>query len=216
MKSRPHEAESIVHRILTRVFPKAPDFHALLTEQAEHVVHTVSLLVHYMETADVPTSKQIKKDEHSADKLKVRNLHTLNEAFSTPFDREDIYRAIMDLDEVINYCKSTVNEMDVLGVAPDPHMHHMACCLLEGVKALATGFARLRATPQGAADDADIARKAERRVEKQYRRALSDLFQGDDYLNMFKRREIYRHLSNAADRMAHCANTLHDIVVKSS
>jgi uncharacterized protein Yka (UPF0111/DUF47 family) len=31
---------------------------------------------------------------------------------------------------------------------------------------------------------------------------------------MFKRREIYRHLSNAADRMAHCANTLHDIVVK--
>jgi len=31
---------------------------------------------------------------------------------------------------------------------------------------------------------------------------------------MFKRREIYRHLSNAADRMAHSANTLHDIVVK--
>ena len=31
---------------------------------------------------------------------------------------------------------------------------------------------------------------------------------------MFKRREIYRHLSNAAHNMAHCANTLHDIVVK--
>ena len=31
---------------------------------------------------------------------------------------------------------------------------------------------------------------------------------------MFKRREIYRHLTNAAERMAHCANTLHDIVVK--
>ena len=46
------------------------------------------------------------------------------------------------------------------------------------------------------------------------RRALADLFQGDDYINMFKRREIYRHLSNAADRMANCANTLHDIVVK--
>jgi hypothetical protein len=31
---------------------------------------------------------------------------------------------------------------------------------------------------------------------------------------MFKRREIYRHLDNAAERVAHCANTLHDIVVK--
>jgi hypothetical protein len=31
---------------------------------------------------------------------------------------------------------------------------------------------------------------------------------------MFKRREIYRHLTNGAERMAACANTLHDIVVK--
>ena len=51
-------------------------------------------------------------------------------------------------------------------------------------------------------------------MEKAYRRAIAELFQGDDYIHMFKRREIYRHLSNAADRMANCANTLHDIVVK--
>jgi len=62
--------------------------------------------------------------------------------------------------------------------------------------------------------DADMARKAERKAEKSYRRAIAALFQGDDYITMFKRREIYRHLSNAADRMANCANTLHDIVVK--
>ena len=37
-----------------------------------------------------------------------------------------------------------------------------------------------------------------------------------DYINMFKRREIYRHLTNAAEHMAQCANTLHDIVVKIS
>lgn len=215
MKPTLEEHKSIVHRILDRVFPKAPNFHALLTEQAQQVVHTVSLLVRFMETADPVTGKQIKKDEHAADKIKVRNIHTLNEAFSTPFDREDIYRAIMDLDEVINYCKSTVNEMDMLGIGPDVYMHDMAHCLNEGVAALATGFGRLRTTPELAASDADIARKAERRVEKLYRRALGELFQGEDYLNMFKRREIYRHLSNAADRMAHCANTLHDIVVKS-
>ncbi|MBR0566761.1 DUF47 family protein [Azoarcus sp. L1K30] len=205
---------SIVFRVLDRIFPKAPDFHRLLTEQALQVVHTVSLLVDFMEHADPAIAKQIKADEHAADRLKIHNLHTLNEAFSTPFDREDIYRAIMDLDEVVNYCKSTVNEMDVLGVGPDMYTTEMARLLLQGVKALATGFSLLASQPVRSADSADTGRKAERRVEKLYRKALADLFQGDDYLNMFKRREIYRHLSNAADRMAHCANTLHDIVVK--
>jgi uncharacterized protein Yka (UPF0111/DUF47 family) len=90
----------------------------------------------------------------------------------------------------------------------------MAMRLHEGVLALINGFAKLKTAPAAAAADADAARKAERKVEKIYRRALADLFQGDDYITMFKRREIYRHLSNAADRMAHCANTLHDIVVK--
>src|SRR5690606_31988622 len=161
---------SIVHRILARVFPKAPDFHLLLTEQADQVVHTVTLLVRFMETADPATAKQIKKDEHAADTLKVRNIHTLNEAFSTPFDREDIYRAIMDLDEVVNYCKSTVNEMDVLGVGPDVYTHDMARCLHEGVVALATGFARLKATPPAAAGDAQLRPHGARRAAGPYRR----------------------------------------------
>lgn len=207
---------SRLQRLLARFFPRTPNFHQLLAEQADQVCHTVALLVRFMETAEAHIAKEIKRDEHAADSIKIRNIHTLNEAFSTPFDREDIYRAIMDLDDVVNYCKTTVNEMDILGVGPDVHTLDMAKRLQEGVQALAEGFARLAAEAQSAAELADTARKAERRVEKIYRRALGELFQGEDYLNMFKRREIYRHLSNAADRMAHCANTLHDIVVKTA
>lgn len=209
-------AASFLARILGHVFPKAPDFHGLLALQARQVCHTLDLLVRFMATGDSQIGKEIKRDEHEADKIKVHNIHVLNEAFSTPFDREDIYRAIMDLDDVVNYCKSTVNEMDMLCIMPDSHMQAMADFLNEGVLALAEGFEHLLKTPQKAAEAADRARKAERKVEKGYRRALAELFQGEDYLNMFKRREIYRHLSNAADRMAHCANTLHDIVVKTA
>lgn len=160
------------------------------------------------------TGDRIRQDEHEADRIKIHNLHTLNEAFSTPIDREDLYRAIIDLDEIVNYCKSTVSEMGVLALAPDKHCLEMAMHIKLGTDALALGFARLAKEPTLAANDADSARKAERKVEKAYRRAIAELFQGDDYINMFKRREIYRHLSNAADRMANCANTLHDIVVK--
>jgi uncharacterized protein Yka (UPF0111/DUF47 family) len=207
---------SIFRRLFDRVFPKMPDFFGLLTEQCQFVARTAGLLVEFMETGDPAIGEQIRADEHEADKVKIRNLHTLNEAFSTPIDREDIHRAIIDLDEVVNYCKSTVSEMDVLGLKPDKQCLEIAMHLKMGADALAIGFSRLSREPAKAAADADVARKAERKVEKAYRRAIAELFQGDDYIHMFKRREIYRHLSNAADRMANCANTLHDIVVKMS
>jgi len=209
-------AVSLLQRIFGRIFPKTPNFFKLLTEQCLQVSHSVSDLVEFMKTGNKELGKKIKHDEHEADLIKIRNLHALNEAFSTPIDREDIYRAITDLDRIVTYCKTTVSEMDVLGVTPDTFIVEKSKLLQEGVDALVAGFGKLGVAPLTAADDADTARKAQRRVERLYRIALAELFKGDDYINMFKRREIYRHLSNAAHNMAHCANTLHDIVVKIS
>ncbi len=204
----------ILTAILERVFPKSPDFFQMLMDQSIQVTRSVDRLVEYMETGDLEIGQTLRQDEHDADTIKVRNIHALNEAFSTPIDREDIYRAITDLDEVVNYCKTTFSEMEALELSPDHFMLEMAKLIREGAESLANGFAKLAKTPATAALDADAARKAERRVEKLYRRALPELLQGDDYINMFKKREIYRHLAYAADRMAACANTLHDIVVK--
>ncbi len=212
----PEASKTMLAMILDRVFPKVPDFFQMLTEQNIQVAHTVNLLVEYMEHGDPMIADALKQNVHEADLIKVRNLHELNDAFSTPIDREDIYRAIIALDEIVMYCKTTVHEMDVLGVTPDDFMRNISHCIKEGVDALANGFAKLRTTPATAALDADAARKAERHAEKLYRIALPTLFEGTDYINMFKRREIYRHLTNAAENMALCANRLHDIVVKIS
>ncbi len=209
-------SKTLLARILDRVFPKVPDFFHMLTEQNLKVAHTVNMLVEYMEQGGPEVADALKEDVHAADLIKMRNLHELNDAFSTPIDREDIYRAITALDDIVMYCKTTVHEMDVLGVAPDDFMRSISQSIKEGVDALAEGFAKLGTKPADAAQNADAARKAERHAEKNYRVALSTLFEGTDYVNMFKRREIYRHLTNAAHHMAQCANTLHDIVVKIS
>lgn len=206
--------KSLLARIFERFFPKSADFFKLLHEQSHQVEHTVGLLVEYMQSGNDAIGMQIKEDEHAADKVKVNNIHTLNEAFSTPIDREDIYRAITTLDEVVNACKDAVSEMHALDLVPDAFTLEMAQLLSEGVAALTAGYGKLSSQPALAAEDANLARKAERRVEKLYRKALAQLFQGEDYIAMFKRREIYRHLTHAAERMAACANTLHDIVVK--
>jgi hypothetical protein len=55
-------------------------------------------------------------------------------------------------------------------------------------------------------------------VEDVYREALADLFSGpkdvEHVVEMLKLRELYRHLSNSADRGDEAANVITDIVVK--
>ena len=205
---------SFFKRILNRIAPKAPDFHALLNEQVAGVLAGVAFLVEFMETSAPVVAAKVLEQEHKSDDIKVRNLQTLHEAFSTPIDREDIYRAIVGLDEVVNYCKTTVKEMEVLGVQPGKHELDMAIRIRDGAVALRDGYAKLQKAPDEVAKFCNVAHKSERFVEKTYRQALAELFQGSDFINMFKRREIYRHLSNTADRVALCANTLNDIAVK--
>ena len=209
-------AKTLLITLRDRIFPKAPDFFGMISEQTIKVTHTVDLLVEYMEHGDPTFAEALKQDVHEADLIKMRNLHELNDAFSTPIDREDIYRAIMALDDIVMYCKTTVHEMDMLGVTPDDFMRDISHSIKEGVDALASGYAKLGTSPAAAAMDANAARHADRHAEKLYRAALPNLFEGTDYINMFKRREIYRHLTNAAHHMALCANRLHDIVVKIS
>jgi len=213
-ENQAEDNKPIFRRLYERVFPTVADFFGMLTEQSLHAAETTRLLVEFMETGDVTVSQRVREDEHEADRIKAANLSVLSDAFSTPVDREDLFRAITTLDDIVNYCKSTVVEMDMLGLAPDKHSLQMALHIREGAEFLAKGFARLATDPAGAGVDANAARKAERTSEKAYRRAIVELFQGDDYLHMFKRRETYRHMSNAADRVADAARALNNIVVK--
>ena len=72
--------------------------------------------------------------------------------------------------------------------------------------------------PNVAIDHAQRAKALENRVEAVYREALVDLFSGPEDLHhvveMLKLREVYRHLSNAADRGDEAANIIADVIVK--
>ena len=196
-------------------------------------------LVAYVKSTDKDKGKHISELEKEGEELKQRNLEILNSAFSTPMDREDIYRAVVDVDHVMDYAKTTVREIYLFGVEPDKYILEMTEHLSEGTQALQKGFSLLKETPAAAEAEAQKARKAERNVEKIYRSALVDLFDMKNYtqvieaakkdsdtgdastyhavehiMETFKRREVYRHLSNAADRLARAGNTLHDIIVK--
>jgi len=229
-------ANTLFRRLIDRIIPPMPDFFSLIDEQCDLCERVMEVFVSYMETGSDEYANQIRQLEKQGDTLKRRNNRILDRAFTTPMDREDIYEAITSIDEIINYAKTTVREMEVLNLQPDRHMLAMAIELRAGSKALQSGFAKLSSLPAQAEHNAMLARKAERQVESVYRKAIAELFEptamlesisnephNSDHqqllltiMEIFKHREIYRHMSNGADRLAHTANKLNDIIVKIS
>lgn len=228
------DSEKLVSKLFDRIFPRMPDFYNLMNDQCDNLVFAMDKFVDYMRTGDPKIGSQVARVlEKEGDKLKRRNLRILNEAFATPLDREEIFRAIEGIDHVLNYAKTTVREMEALDVNPDEHTLAMAMCLKEGADALQGGFRKIAVAPTEAEAFTQTVRKSERQIEKCYRRALAELFAaapyheklqeraggtGSDALRftteIMRRREVYRHLSNAGDRLAHAGQTLHDIFVK--
>ncbi|HUG35174.1 MAG TPA: DUF47 family protein [Anaerolineales bacterium] len=202
-----------------RFFKKREEvFHKLIQEQASTTYEGLKLLVKYLETQAPEIAEQLALKEKEADETRRILIDELNRTFVTPFDREDIFALSRSIDDVIDYADSTVSEMSILNVAPTPYMTRMASLLKDAAYEIHQAVLRLQKNPAVAIDHAQRAKALENRVEGVYREAVADLFKGPEdvhhVVEMLKMREVYRHLSNAADRGDEAGNIIADIVVK--
>jgi len=193
-------------------------FHKLIQQQASITYEGVKLLVKYFETEAPEFAEELALKEKEADEIRRILIDELNRTFVTPFDREDIFALSRSIDDVIDYADSTVSEMVVLKVKPTPYMLRIASLLKDAAYEIYQAVLRLQKNPTVAIEHSQRAKALENRVEEIYREALADLFSSadsfDQMLKIFKLREVYRHLSNAADRGDEAANVIANIVVK--
>jgi len=145
-------------------------------------------------------------------------IDELNRTFVTPIDREDIHALSRSIDDILDYAYTTIGEMEILKVEPNDYLRRMTSLVGEAAREILLAVQRLRDHPNVANDHAVRAKALENRVEQVYREAVADLFNQpqdvEHIVEMLKLREIYRHLSNCADRGDEAANTISDIVVK--
>jgi predicted phosphate transport protein (TIGR00153 family) len=193
-------------------------FLELLLRQSEFTVQGVEALKQYMKEPDSSIAERVSKLESEADEVRRILIDELNKTFVTPFDREDIFALSLTIDDMIDYAESTVDEMVMLRVDPNSYLERMASLLADAATEIQRGVMQLVDHPNVANDHAVRAKALENRVEQVYREALADLFSDpedlDGVMEILKYREIYRHLSNAADRGDQAANVIGDIVVK--
>ncbi len=197
---------------------RSTNFLQLLAQQADKTREGLEMLEQFFKSPTEGDARRVEQIEKEADELRRILIDDLNRAFVTPIDREDLFALSRTIDDVLDYAYSTVDEVQLFEMQPTELMQKMVVTLREAAEELHLGVLQLREHPQVALQHAMRAKKLENRAEGLYREALAELFQKpktlDDVMLMLKRREVYRHLSNAADRGDEAANIISDIVVK--
>ncbi len=217
MRHNLRDAAMFLKRFFRR--DKRPDsFLRLICDQAAHTQRGLEGLHAYVKEPSEAHAKEIHAAEKDADEVRRILIDELNRSFVTPIDREDLFALSRAIDDVLDYADSTVEEMVMLGVKPNPYLIRMVSLLRDAAEEINRGVQRLEDRPNVANDHAVRAKALENRVEGVYREAIGALFNGprdvEHVVEMLKLREIYRHLSNAADRGDEAANLIGDIVVK--
>jgi len=192
----------------------------LMHEQATLTLEGMDILKKYLSFPAKSLAEELTAKEKDADESRRVLIDELNRTFITPFDREDIFALSRAIGDILDYAYSTMTEITILKVDTTEYMVRMCSLLRDAAYELMKAMEQLQDHPGVAAEHAQRAKALENRVETVYREALADMFQEaenvKELVNIMKLREIYRHMSNAADRGDEAANVLADIIVKTT
>jgi predicted phosphate transport protein (TIGR00153 family) len=198
------------------IFPKEMNFHKMLSDQATKTLEGIEALGAFVQNQSQDNAKRVKEIERKADELRRVLVEELHKTFVTPMDREDIYALSRAIDDIVDYANSTVDEMEIYEVASEEHLQEMVDILSKAAREISDAVKILDTYPNIAMEHAVKGKSYENAMEKAYHTALADLFKRTDTVYMLKMREIYRHLSNAADRSDEAANIICSIVMKAA
>lgn len=193
-------------------------FHELLAEQSEVCVQMTELLRAYIhednEERREAIAEQASDLEHKGDRDRIMLLDHLQQTFVTPFDREDINDLSRALDDIVDYAENTIKEVLIYQIVVDETLERMVDILCEGCVGLHKAVSLLGKSLRDASDAAVDVKTYENRMEGAYRKGIAALSEESDVHYLIKIREVYRHLSNAADRMDSAANVLMRVAIK--
>jgi uncharacterized protein len=199
--------------ILNRIFPSDYDFYGMLSRQADQTSVGVRTLISWLEAGASSDPIDLIKEENNGDLLRLDMERLLQEAFSTPFDRQDIYTVSRQMDHILNYTVSTAYEMRAFGVKPDEATMSMARSLLNGSELVARCVQMLKDQPAEAEKFIRRLREYEHDIEKTYVRNMALVFAENDPIMAMKKREIYHHLKDAGRNLSITVDVLHRIIV---
>lgn len=203
-----------MRKIVKMISKEKCDFYQLLIKQTELTCSAVEILHTYCSNDDSRLIDQIVKLEHEGDFVRKELIDGINATFITPISREDLYSLSRSIDDILDYTRSTAERIYDFDVAENTSIIKFIEELQTLAQALRESVISLGISHDAVTESAIAVKKVENRIERRYRRAVKRLFELDDIKEILKLREIYRHISNAADKGDEAADLLCHIVIK--
>ncbi|MFI5342717.1 MAG: DUF47 domain-containing protein [Chlamydiales bacterium] len=156
--------------------------------------------------------------EKEADLVLHHCIQSLHKTFITPFERDDIYKLISQLNDIVDYIEEVAARIVLYRLTSMPELFKEMASLLasasQDVHLLVQALRKLDQIDEMRQQLARI-RAYENESDIILRRALAELFvEEKDPVNLIKWKELYEFMESAVDYCEDVANTVEGIIIE--
>ena len=205
-----------------RLLPRETSFFDDFEQQAERTVDGCRALEELIEDpSDMEAkAKEIKLIEEQCDSITHRVVERLHRTFITPLDRNDIYRLITKMDDIMDYVEAAAERLALYELrTPTRQAGDLARVLVTSSQAVVDAISGLRnlKNPQVILEKCVEINRLENEADALLRSSLAKLFKEEkDAVTIIKWKEIYELLEIATDRCEDVANIIEGVVLEHS
>ncbi|MDO4541425.1 MAG: DUF47 family protein [Bacillota bacterium] len=156
--------------------------------------------------------------ERECDEEAHRILREVSKSFVTPFDREDIFMIVNDMDKIVDSMEKTANSFYIYNIEViRPYALRQAENNIHSMRELMTMFRYLKDFKKTDVVLKQIieVNRLENVGDTLYRDALKELFQTEtDPVEIIKWQNIYDHLEKCTDICESVANAIEGVIMK--
>jgi predicted phosphate transport protein (TIGR00153 family) len=194
-----------------RLLPKDPKFFDLFIADGENLAAAAAALHEMVEQYDHLEQRvaNIQGLEKRGDEIDQEVTQKLEDAFVTPFDREDIHELVSRLDDVVDGIQSVAETFVIYGVVqPTQEAKRLAAILDAQGSELSAALAKLDGL-KGLEPHFQAIHDLENEADGVSRAAMARLFHDvQDPLEVIKWRDLYTELEEAIDAAEDAAEAM--------
>jgi uncharacterized protein len=205
--------------VFGRLLPKETSFydffdeHGRLTVVGAKEFHSLVTSVGNIDAK----SRRIKEIEHETDVITHRCVEALHKTFITPIERDDIYRLITKMDDIMDFIEAAAERIALYEISSmTPEVVDLADTLVRQTQEVEEAIKGLRDLkhPKKILEKCVNINRLENEADAILRRALARMFKEEkDAILIIKWKEVYEHLENATDRAEDVANIIEGAVL---
>ena len=179
----------------------------------------------FLEMVEDPTgleakAERIKRIEHECDEITHAVVSALHKTFITPIDRNDIYRLITKMDDIMDLVEAAAERLALYDMPTmTKEAGELARCLVSSAERVAAAVAGISdlGKPDLILEQCIEINRLENVADNLLRTALAKLFREEkDPISVIKWKEIYETLEAATDRCEDVANVIEGVVLENS